>query len=282
VAAVLATAGRSELPAIVPVPREQPLPMSFAQQRLWFMAQMEGGNQAYNVPLALGLRGPLDADALECALLRIVERHETLRSRFVPRDDSAEVIIAATAGGEWFQREASSYDALPARLREEASAPFDLAHGPLLRARLLRMGAEHHVLALTVHHIVADGWSLGVLTQELSTLYPAMRQGQPDPLPPLAIQYGDYAVWQRRWLAGAQLQRQADYWRQALDGAPTLLKLPSDRPRPERQDFAGASLPLEIDLRLAAGLRTLAQRHGVTLYMTVLGAWAALLARLSG
>jgi len=282
VAAVLAKAGRSELPVILPVPREQPLPMSFAQHRLWFMAQMEGGNQAYNVPLALGLRGPLDADALECALLRIVERHETLRSRFVPRDDSAEVIIAATAGGEWFQREASSYDALPARLREEASAPFDLAHGPLLRARLLRLGAEHHVLALTVHHIVADGWSLGVLTQELSALYPAMCQGQPDPLPPLTIQYGDYAVWQRRWLAGAQLQRQADYWRQALDGAPTLLKLPSDRPRPERQDFAGASLPLEIDLRLAAGLRTLAQRHGVTLYMTVLGAWAALLARLSG
>ncbi|CAM3876838.1 Tyrocidine synthase 3 [Pseudomonas reidholzensis] len=282
VAAVLADAGRSELPAILPVPREQPLPMSFAQQRLWFLAQMEGGNQAYNVPLALGLRGPLDADALECALLRIVERHETLRSRFVPRDDSAEVIIAATAGGEWFQREASSLEALATRLPEEARAPFDLAHGPLLRARLLRLGAEHHVLALTVHHIVADGWSLGVLTQELSTLYPALCQGLEDPLPPLAIQYGDYAVWQRRWLAGEQLQRQADYWRQALEGAPTLLKLPGDRPRPERQDFAGASLPVQLDPRLAAGLRTLAQRHGVTLYMTLLGAWAALLARLSG
>ncbi|MDU9403114.1 amino acid adenylation domain-containing protein [Pseudomonas sp. zfem004] len=282
VAAVLANAGRSELPAIVPVPREQPLPMSFAQQRLWFLAQMEGGNQAYNVPLALGLRGPLDADALEAALRRIVERHETLRSRFVPCDDSAEVIIAATVGGDWFQREMSSHDALAAKLREEASAPFDLAHGPLLRARLLRLGAEHHVLALTVHHIVADGWSLGVLTQELRALYPTFCQGLADPLPPLPIQYGDYAVWQRRWLAGEQLQRQADYWRQALDGAPTLLKLPSDRPRPERQDFAGANLPLQLDPRLAAGLRTLAQRHGVTLYMALLGAWAALLARLAG
>ncbi|MFJ3064718.1 amino acid adenylation domain-containing protein, partial [Pseudomonas sp. NPDC087039] len=282
VAAVLANAGRSELPAILPVPREQPLPMSFAQQRLWFLAQMEGGNQAYNVPLALGLRGPLDADALECALRRIVERHDTLRSRFVPCDDSAEVIIAATVGGDWFQREASSHDALAAKLREAASAPFDLAHGPLLRARLLRLGAEHHVLALTVHHIVADGWSLGVLTQELRALYPTFCQGLPDPLPPLPIQYGDYAVWQRRWLAGEQLQRQADYWRQALDGAPTMLKLPSDRPRPERQDFAGANLPLQLDPRLAAGLRTLAQRHGVTLYMALLGAWAALLARLSG
>jgi arthrofactin-type cyclic lipopeptide synthetase C len=282
VAEVLAGAGRSALPAIVPVPRDQPLPMSFAQQRLWFLAQMEGGNQAYNVPLALGLRGPLDDDALECALLRIVERHETLRSHFVPRDDSAEVIIGTTAGAGWFQREDIGPDALHGKLRDEAAEPFDLAHGPLLRARLLRLGAEHHVLALTVHHIVADGWSLGVLTRELSALYPALCQGLDDPLPALAIQYGDYAVWQRRWLAGEQLQRQADYWREALDGAPSLLKLPADRPRPERQDFAGASLALQLDPRLVAGLRTLAQRHGVTLYMTVLGAWAALLARLSG
>ncbi|MFJ4348946.1 amino acid adenylation domain-containing protein [Pseudomonas sp. NPDC089401] len=282
VAEVLAGAGRSALPAILPVPREQPLPMSFAQQRLWFLAQMEGGNQAYNVPLALGLRGPLDDDALECALLRIVERHETLRSRFVPRDDSAEVIIASTPGDGWFQREDLHPEALAGRLRDAAGAPFDLAHGPLLRARLLRLGTDHHVLALTVHHIVADGWSLGVLTQELGALYPALCQGLEDPLPALPIQYGDYAVWQRRWLAGEQLQRQADYWRQALDGAPSLLKLPCDRPRPERQDFAGASLALALDPRLAAGLRTLAQRHGVTLYMTVLGAWAALLGRLCG
>ncbi|WP_238211649.1 non-ribosomal peptide synthetase [Pseudomonas sp. PAGU 2196] len=282
VAEVLAHAGRSELPAIRPVPRDAPLPMSFAQQRLWFLAQMEGGNQAYNVPLALGLRGALDADALEAALLGIIERHETLRSRFVPRDESAEVVLATTAGADWFQREDLSVDALPARLYEAASAPFDLAHGPLLRARLLRLGAEHHVLALTVHHIVADGWSLGVLTRELSALYTACCQGQDNPLPALDIQYGDYAVWQRRWLAGAQLQRQADYWRQALDGAPSLLKLPSDRPRPERQDFAGASLPLQLQSRLAAGLRSLAQRHGVTLYMAVLSAWAAMLTRLSG
>nr|QMN69934.1 PsoC [Pseudomonas putida]QMN69953.1 PsoC [Pseudomonas putida] len=282
VAEVLAGAGRCALPAIVPVPRDQPLPMSFAQQRLWFLAQMEGGSQAYNVPLALGLRGPLDDDALECALLRIVERHETLRSHFVPRDDSAEVIIGTTAGAGWFLREEIALADLPGKLREEAGRPFDLAHGPMLRARLLRLGAEHHVLAVTVHHIVADGWSLGVLTRELSALYPALCQGLADPLPALAIQYGDYAVWQRRWLAGEQLQRQADYWREALDGAPTLLKLPTDRPRPERQDFAGASVPLQLAPRLSAALRTLAQRHGVTLYMTVLGAWAALLARLSG
>ncbi|WP_313645936.1 non-ribosomal peptide synthetase [Pseudomonas sp.] len=282
VAEVLAGAARSALPAIVPVPREQPLPLSFAQQRLWFLAQMEGGNQAYNVPLALGLRGALDADALECALLRIVERHEILRSHFVPREDGAEVVIGATAGAGWFQREDITAQALPQALQAHASQPFDLAHGPLLRARLLRLQPEHHVLALTVHHIVADGWSLGVLTAELSALYPALCQGLGDPLAPLPIQYADYALWQRRWLVGEQLQRQAEYWRQALEGAPSLLKVPTDRPRPERQDFAGASLPVQLDPQLVAGLRGLAQRHGVTLYMIVLGAWATLLARLSG
>ncbi|MDD1013909.1 non-ribosomal peptide synthetase [Pseudomonas rubra] len=282
VATALGNAGRSELPPILATPRTTHLPMAFAQQRLWFLAQMEGGNQAYNVPLALGLRGPLDAGALECALLRIVERHETLRSGFVPHEDSAEVVIAASVRAGWFRREEVTAQTLAERLRAEAETPFDLVHGPLLRARLLRLGAEHHVLALTVHHIVADGWSLGVLTAELSALYPAMRDGREDPLPALNLQYGDYAVWQRRWLAGEQLQRQADYWRGALEGAPALLKLPGDRPRPERQDFAGASLPVQLDARLVAGLRMLAQRHGVTLYMTVLGAWAALLARLSG
>ncbi|PYB79952.1 non-ribosomal peptide synthetase [Pseudomonas soli] len=282
VAQVLAGAGRSELPALVAVSREQPLPLSFAQQRLWFLAQLEGGSQAYNVPLALGLRGTLDADALEAALLRIVARHESLRSRFVPCGDSAEVIIAAPPQPGWLQRRTLAPQALAGHLRDEAAAPFDLTTGPLLRASLLRLGEAHHVLLLTVHHIVADGWSLGVLTRELNALYPALREGKDDPLPALAIQYGDYAVWQRRWLAGEQLQRQADYWRQALDGAPTLLSLPSDRPRPARQDFSGASLALQLDARLGAGLRALAQRHQVTLYMLMLSAWAATLARLCG
>ncbi|WP_054912993.1 non-ribosomal peptide synthetase [Pseudomonas sp. NBRC 111127] len=282
VAQVLAGAVGTALPAIVPVPHGQPLPMSFAQQRLWFLAQMEGGNQAYNVPLALGLRGPLDSAALEGALLRIIERHQTLRSRFVARDDSAEVVIAATAGDGWFSCETLAAEALPGRLQELAAAPFDLAHGPLLRAHVLSLGAQHHVLALTVHHIVADGWSLGVLTHELSVQYAAMCNGRDDPLPPLAIQYPDYAVWQRRWLAGEQLQRQVAFWQQSLEGAPELLKLPADRPRPPRQDFAGASLPVRFEPRLTAALRGLARRHGVTLYMTVLGAWAALLGRLAG
>ncbi|MDR2305913.1 MAG: amino acid adenylation domain-containing protein [Paucimonas sp.] len=282
VAQVLAGAGRSALPAIVAADRAQPLPLSFAQQRLWFLAQLEGGNQAYNVPLALGLCGALDIDALERALLRIVERHETLRSRFVPCADSAEVVIAETPVAGWLRRETLAPEALAARLLAEAQAAFDLQDGAPLRASLLTLGDQQHVLVLTLHHIVADGWSLGVLTRELGALYPALRAGQPDPLPALAIQYGDYAVWQRRWLAGEQLQRQADYWRQALDGAPTLLALPTDHPRPARQDFSGASLALHLDERLGAGLRALAQRHQATLYMLLTSAWAATLARLSG
>ncbi|MEW9682768.1 amino acid adenylation domain-containing protein [Pseudomonas sp. TE50-2] len=281
-AQVLANAGHTELPAIVAVDREQPLPLSFAQQRLWFLAQLEGGNQAYNVPLALGLRGVLDGDALERALLCIVARHEGLRSRFVPTGDSAEVHVAATPQPGWLRRLSLAPDDLAGHLQAEAVVPFDLVEGPLLRASLLRLGDEHHVLLLTLHHIVADGWSLGVLTRELGALYPAMCQGLADPLPALAIQYGDYAVWQRRWLAGEQLQRQADYWRQALDGAPSLLSLPSDRPRPPRQDFSGASLALQLDARLGAALRALAQRQQTTLYMVLLSAWAATLARLSG
>nr|WP_256261391.1 non-ribosomal peptide synthetase [Pseudomonas gingeri] len=284
VAAVLAAAGRCELPPIQPVPRDQSLQLSFAQQRLWFLAQMEGGNQAYNIPLALSLRGRLDVGALGRALARIVERHETLRSAFIPREEGAQVVIRPVSAETLLQREdlRRQPDALALRLREEASMAFDLVHGPLIRACLLQLDEDQHVLALTVHHIVADGWSMGVLVRELMALYPALRQGLADPLPALAIQYGDYAAWQRRWLEGERLQRQVAYWRETLADAPTLLMLPGDRPRPAQQDFAGASLAIRLGAPLSTGLRALAQRRGVTLYMVLMGAWAALLARLSG
>ncbi|CAG8863570.1 Tyrocidine synthase 3 [Pseudomonas fluorescens] len=284
VAAALAHAGRSDLPGIVPVPREQPVPLSFAQQRLWFLAQMDGGNQAYNMALALGLRGSLDVRALQRALARIVERHETLRSRFVAAGAGAEVVIAPVCPAPLLQLEdlRQRPGELNGRLRDAAVRPFDLAQGALLRGALLQLGDDYHVLTLTLHHIVADGWSMGVLTRELLALYPALRLGLADPLPGLPIQYADYALWQRRWLDGERLQHQAAYWRQALEGAPGLLTLPSDRPRPAQQDFTGASVAIRFDERLSAGLRILAQRQGVTLYMTLLSAWAALLARLSG
>ncbi|WP_163030489.1 condensation domain-containing protein, partial [Pseudomonas viridiflava] len=284
VAAALSGVARSELPSILPVKRDQPMPLSFAQQRLWFLAQMDGGNEAYNIPMALSLEGALDVTALTRALARIVERHETLRSRFVASGDSAQVLFVPTPADARLLVEDIRHAplSLEACLRAEAVAPFDLAHGPLIRAHLLQVADERHVLLLTVHHIVADGWSMGVLTKELLALYPAFCQEQPDPLPLLAIQYADYAVWQRRWLTGERLQHQAAYWRQVLEGAPTLLTLPTDRPRPAQQDFAGASLALQLDTRLAADLRKLAQRQGVTLYMALMAAWATTLTRLSG
>ncbi|SFJ18488.1 amino acid adenylation domain-containing protein, partial [Pseudomonas syringae] len=284
VAAALGGVARSELTAILPVKRDQPMPLSFAQQRLWFLAQMDGGNQAYNIPMALSLEGTLDVTALTRALARIVERHETLRSRFVSREGAAQVLFAPTCADATLSVEDIRH--VPHRLQEairvEAVAPFNLADGPLIRAHLLHVADDRHVLLLTVHHIVADGWSMGVLSQELLALYPAFCQGQPDPLPPLAIQYTDYAVWQRRWLSGERLQHQAAYWRQALEGAPTLLTLPTDRPRPAQQDFAGASLAMQLNARLTADLRQLAQRQGITLYMALMTAWATTLTRLSG
>ncbi|MFN5524632.1 condensation domain-containing protein, partial [Bradyrhizobium sp.] len=164
----------------------------------------------------------------------------------------------------------------------EATAPFDLELGPLIRGRLVRLDVDEHVLLLTMHHIVSDGWSMGVLTRELGALYRAFAHGEADPLPPLAIQYGDYAVWQRRWLSGEGLARQGAYWKEALAGAPELLELPWDRPRPPEQNYAGAMVPVRLDAWLTGALKALSQRRGTTLYMTLLAGWAALLSRLSG
>jgi non-ribosomal peptide synthetase component F len=154
--------------------------------------------------------------------------------------------------------------------------------GPLIRGRLIRLAGDDHALLVTMHHIVSDGWSMGVLVNEFSALYAAFSQGQPDPLPALAIQYADYAVWQRRWITGEALQRQLDFWRHHLSGAPALLELPTDRPRSAVQDYAGATFDVALDEELTAGLKALSQRHGTTLFVTLLASWAALLARWSG
>ncbi|HEU4560010.1 MAG TPA: amino acid adenylation domain-containing protein, partial [Longimicrobium sp.] len=281
--------GDAGAPPLVPVPRDgSPLPLSFAQQRLWFIDQLEPGSTTYHIPFALRLRGALVRGALVRALDRIVARHEALRTAFhavdgepvqriAPVDESAFRLVehdlhaAPDAEGE-----------LHRLVSDEARAPFDLEHGPLIRGRLVRMEADDHVLLLTMHHIVSDGWSMGVLHRELGALYAAFARGEPDPLPPLPVQYADYAVWHRRWVEGEVLRRQADYWRQTLAGAPELLELPADHARPARQDFAGASLPIRLDEPLTAALKTLGQRYGATLHMTLLAGWAAVLARLSG
>ena len=287
VAATLNRAGRSTLPEILPARRDEALPMSFAQQRLWFLAQMQGGNSAYNIPIGLRLRGRLNVDALQQALVRIVARHETLRSRFVSIDDTAQVSIAPVDSGlllrvEDLRQHPHAEHALQALMAQEAAGAFDLQHDPLIRGRLVGLADDHHVLLLTVHHIIADGWSMGVLTRELMALYQAFSHGEADPLLPLALQYGDYAVWQRRWLSGAVLQRQSDYWQQTLAGAPALLTLPTDRPRPAQQDYTGSTVEVVFNERLSAALKALSQRHGVTLFMTITSAWALLMSRLSG
>ncbi|MCG6576907.1 non-ribosomal peptide synthetase, partial [Pseudomonas sp. AF32] len=287
-AQAVAQAGRSTLPEIVRVARNEALPLSFAQQRLWFLAQMEGASSAYHMPAGLRLRGVLDAVALERALDRIVARHEALRTTFVHNQgvEALQRIAPADAGFALLRQDLHAHTDAEAELHavavREASDAFDLENGPLIRGRLIRLGDEDHVLLVTMHHIVSDAWSIGVLIKELAGLYEAYRHGLDDPLPALTVQYADYAVWQRRWLSGEVLQAQCNYWQQTLADAPALLMLPTDRPRPAQQDYTGAALPVAFDANLTAELKALSQRHGVTLYMTLMAAWAALLSRLSG
>jgi amino acid adenylation domain-containing protein len=265
--------------------REGPIPLSFAQQRLWFLEQLGGLGSTYHVPMRLRLRGALDRAALGRALDRIVARHESLRTTFAQVDGVPEQRIApADAGFHLVEHElAGREDAEVERvMADEAEAPFDLERGPLFRGRLVRLADDDHVLLLTLHHVVSDGWSGGVLTRELGALYEAFRRGDPDPLPALEIQYADFAVWQRRWVEGDVLREQADYWTRTLGDAPELLELPTDRPRPAQRDHAGAVLELELDAELTAGLRALSRRHGTTLFMTILAGWAVVLGRLSG
>ncbi|MBJ7312568.1 amino acid adenylation domain-containing protein [Rugamonas sp. CCM 8940] len=274
---------------IEPMPRGVAPQLSWAQQRLWFLDQFDrAASAAYHIPLGLRLRGALDRVALRAALDRIVARHDSLRTRFAEQDGAPVQLIASQAG---FALEESDLRGSPAAQREQAlrqaglavfGAPFDLAAGPLVRGQLLRTADDEHMLLVCQHHIISDGWSVAVLVREFGALYQAYADGGADPLPPLAIQYADYAHWQRNWLQGERRQSQADYWRRQLAGAPALLAVPTDRPRPALQDHGGARLAFELPAPLAASLRALAQRHGATLFMVLLGGWAALLARLSG
>ncbi|HET7462073.1 MAG TPA: amino acid adenylation domain-containing protein, partial [Longimicrobium sp.] len=284
----LQSAAPAELPAIDPADRGGRLAPSFAQQRLWFLERLGGTGPAYHMPVRLRLRGELDGAALRRALDHIVARHEALRTTFAEADGEPEQRIAPEAESR-FQlslHDLGDHPRPEAELRrllaDEADAPFDLAAGPLVRGRLIRLADDDHVLAMTLHHIVSDGWSMGVLTGELGALYQAFRRGEGDPLPPLPVQYADYAAWQRRWVEGEVLQRQVAYWKETLSGAPELLELPTDHARAAQQDPAGAAVGLELDDALTEGLKALGQRHGTTLFMTVLAGWAAVLSRLSG
>ncbi|BDU21546.1 non-ribosomal peptide synthetase [Dyella sp. GSA-30] len=272
---------------IVPIARTLDLPLSFAQQRLWFLSQLEDVSATYHIPFGVRLHGTLDASALRHSLDRLFDRHEALRSVFVTVGGEPRARLLAPGDGvPWTQhdlRQSPDPDKTLARLmEEEARAPFDLTLGPLLRACLVRLGDDDHVLLLTQHHIVSDGWSLGVQMRELGALYAAFARAQADPLPPLTIQYPDYAAWQRDWLSGERLRDHANYWRRALSESPVLLTVPTDRPRPPRQSFDGAELPIRLDAALTEQLKRLSRQHDCTLFMTVLAAWSIVLSRLSG
>jgi amino acid adenylation domain-containing protein len=277
-----------QAPPLTRVSRDQELPLSFAQQRLWFFDQLEPGNLFYNLPNAIRLSGALDVGALERAFQEIIRRHEVLRTSFGNRDGQPFLMI--TPPGTVTLRVTDISD-LAASEREaqanelatqETKKAFDLAKGPLIRASLVKLGPEDHVLLIAMHHIVSDGWSMGaVFFRELAVLYRAFRAGQPSPLAELPIQYADFAVWQRHWLQGETLDRQLAYWRKQLAGVAPL-ELPTDRPRPDEQRFHGAHQSIKLPAELSAQLQGLSRQEGVTLFMTLLAAFQTLLSRYSG
>ncbi len=284
----LRRAGQPVLPPVLPVERRGALPLSFAQERLWFLDRLQPGSGFYNIPRALRLEGELAPRALEGALGEIVRRHEALRTTFAEVEGVAAQVVVPFGGFALPVEDLSGLEdgeraaVVKRRVTEHAARPFDLERGPLFRAALLRLNAEEHVLLLCVHHVVSDGWSMGVLFGELSALYGAYREGAESPLPELAVQYADYAAWQREQLEGEALERQIGYWKERLAGAPELLELPTDHPRPAVQTYRGATEPVALPGELLERLEALARREGVTLYMVLLGAFQVLLSKYAG
>ncbi|WP_405889091.1 non-ribosomal peptide synthetase [Streptomyces sp. NBC_01136] len=263
-------------------------PASFAQQRLWFLSQLPGANEAYNEPIAFTLRGPLDRTLLGRALDALVARHQVLRTRLLAADGEVLQRIDSPDTGfalalDDFTGPADAGTRLDALRLEEVSTPFDLARGPLGRGRLVTLAPEHHVLLLTMHHTIFDGQSMNVMMRELGAVYAALLQDDgADPLPALAFQYADHARAQRARVLGGELGAQTDHWRETLRGAPPLTGPPTDRPRPAEQDLRGGRVDFTLDADLTAALRALARRHGGTLFVAVLTGWTLLMARLSG
>ena len=272
---------------ICPVPRANKLPLSFAQRRLWFLDQLEGAASAYNMPVALHVRGALDRAALSASLAAIVARHEGLRSSFQTHEGVPQVLIGShvlsTQEVDLRPLQASQRDLdVQRRVREDAERPFDLAQGPLFRSQLLILAEDEHVVLVNMHHIVSDGWSMGVMVREWSALYNAFAQNQPSPLSALPIQYGDYAHWQHRHLVGPGLGRQIAYWRRQLQGAPALLELPTNRVRPSVQRFHGDTLGIQFSASLSARVQRHAEQSAASPYMVLLAGFGVLLSRYSG
>ena len=273
---------------IVPVQREGKLALSFAQQRLWFLDQLEPGNPVYNIPGSVRLSGSLDLSALNQSLNEIIKRHEALRTSFAMLDGQPVQVIEPVLELAIEVRDLSAMSATEREVEAqrlataEAALPFDLTTGPLLRVKLLRLAEDEHVALLTMHHIISDGWSMGVLVHELATLYQAFSLDQPSPLPELPVQYADYAMSQREWLQGEFLAEQLGYWREQLSGAPAVLGLPVDHVRPAVKSYQGAHERLVLSAELTAALKALSREQGVTLFMVLLAAFKVLLWRYSG
>lgn len=281
--------GTRQAPGMVPVPRSEKLPLSFAQQRLWFLDQLEPDSPFYNNPGALRLRGEFNVTAFAKTLNEIVRRHEILRTSFPAVMGQPRQLISPAAAINFPRIDLSELAAAHQELevmrlaQQEALQPFDLAGGPMLRVMLLRLAGEHHVLLFTMHHIVSDGWSLAVLINELTTLYDAYLNGNESPLPDLPIQYADFAHWQRQWLQGEVLEAELSYWKQQLADIPAVINLPTDRPRPEAQSYNnGAHQPFHLSADASEQLRVLSRREGVTLFMSLLAVWQIALRYLTG
>jgi hypothetical protein len=274
---------------ITPQPRSgQPFPLSFAQERLWFIHQWNPHNPAHNISLTIRIKGQLDLDLLLKSCAEIILRHEPLRTTFEMAKGTSVQIVSPTpplvfALVDLEQLAAAEQETLvPQLVREEARQPFDLTTGPVYRALMLRLDAQAHVLVLTTHHIVTDGWSLQVLVRELGAAYTGFVTGTPVRFADLPIQYVDYAVWQRQNLQGAELEKQIAYWKQQLDPMPAVLELPTDRPRPPVQTYCGASYSFTLSRPLTEAIKALSRREGTTLFMTLLAAFKTLLYRYCG
>src|SRR5437660_513368 len=280
-------AGQIALPPLGRVGRGGDLPLSFAQQRLWFLQQLEPESVAYNMPFGMRLRGELNRGGLRRSLNELVRRHEVLRTSFATQQDGPvqviaaelEVMIAELDVRELAEREREAE--LQRQGREEMDRPFDLERGPLVRVKLLWLREQEHVLLVTMHHIVSDGWSSGIMVREFSRLYAAYVKGEESPLAELQVQYADYAVWQREWLQGEVLEEQLQYWREQLAGLQAL-ELPTDYPRPAQRSDDGKSVSLELNQELISELKRLSQGSDATLFMSLLAGLQVLLARYSG
>ncbi|NEP60537.1 MAG: amino acid adenylation domain-containing protein, partial [Symploca sp. SIO2G7] len=281
------TNSRLSLPPIHPRTKGEQLPLSWAQERLWFLDQLEGSSATYNIPGAVRITGNLDINALQQALSEIVRRHEVLRTSFKTEDGTAIQVIHPEATltinvVDLQPLEATEREkVLHQQVQLEASTPFDLEIAPLIRCSLVQLEATESVVLVTMHHIVSDGWSMGVFIQELSSLYQAFSAQEVSPLAELPIQYADFAVWQRQWLSGEIREMQLNYWLSQLQDAPELLQIPTDRPRPTVQTYRGKTQSFSLNTELTQKLQTLSRESGTTLFMTLLAAFATLLYRYS-